>query len=302
MSAGWSWFVILITVLNVVATAWLLFWARTKRVDESEPEEAGHEFDGIRELDMPLPRWWLGTFVGSMIFLVGYLVLYPGLGNFSGVLGWSQQGQHAEEVREADARFRPIYAAYASQPIPDLIGDPKAVRIGQRLFANHCTGCHGADAHGGPGYPNLADGDWQYGGDPEAIVASITNGRNGVMPAFAPALGGEEGIRDTIAYVLSLSGRVVDPAQAEAGKTRFATICAACHGPEGKGNPTIGAPNLTDGIWLYGGSAAAIEHGLRHGRMGKMPAHRDLLTPEKIHLVAAYVFSLGQEDDDFGGR
>lgn len=295
MSGGWSLYVIILVVLNVVGSAWLLFWARTKSVDDGGPAQTmGHSFDGIEEYDLPLPRWWLWLFVGSIVFLVVYLVLYPGLGNFPGVLGWSSQGQHAAEVQEATDKYGPMYAAYAARPVEEIARDPKAVGIGQRLFANNCAACHGADARGGYGYPNLADADWIYGGTPDVIKATILNGRVGYMPPFAPALGGDQGVKEVVTYVQSLSGQPVDAAMAAAGKVRFGTICVACHGMEGKGNPAMGAPNLTDDVWLFGGTAEEIELGLRAGRMSKMPAHGEILGEQKAHLVATYVYSLSQ--------
>lgn len=292
MTTGWSVYVIVLVVLNVVGSAWLLFWARTKRAEEA-PQGAtmGHDFDGIEEYDLPLPRWWLWLFVGTIVFTVVYLVLYPGFGNFSGTLGWSQQGQWEQEVAAADAKYGPMYAALAAQPVEELAKDPKAVGIGQRLFANTCASCHGVDARGGYGYPNLTDADWIYGGDPTQIKASILSGRVGYMPAFAPAVT-EQGIPEVVAYVQSLSGQTVDARLAEAGKARFQAVCVACHGMEGKGNPALGAPNLTDDIWLFGGTAEEIEIGLRSGRMSKMPAHADILGEQKAHLVATYVYSL----------
>lgn len=295
MSSGWSLYVTLIVVLNVVGSAWLLFWARSRRVDESEEHETlGHSFDGIEEYDLPLPRWWLWMFVGTIAFTVIYCVLFPGLGNFPGVLGWSQVGQHEAEVQEAADKYGPIYAAYAAKPIPELVSDPRAIGIGQRLFANNCSTCHGVDAKGGVGYPNLTDDDWLFGGAPETIKATILNGRMGFMPPFAPALGGDEGVREVVEYVRSISGQSADATLAEAGKARFGTICVACHGLDGKGNQALGAPNLTDDIWLFGGSAEAIEEGLRKGRSAQMPAHVDILGEQKAHLVAAYVYSLSQ--------
>jgi cytochrome c oxidase cbb3-type subunit III len=293
MSRGWSLYVTLIVLVNVVGSAWLLFWARTRRADESaDGATMGHQFDGIEEYDLPLPRWWLWLFVGTIVFFAIYCVLYPGLGNFAGTLGWSSQAQHAAEVADADAKYGPLYAAYAARPIAELASDPGAVAVGQRLFANTCASCHGSDARGGVGYPNLTDGDWLFGGEPDTIKTTILGGRMGFMPAFAPALGGDQGVREVIAYVLSLSGQRSDAALAEAGKSRFNTICVACHGMDAKGNKAIGSPNLTDDIWLFGGTAADIEFGLRNGRQGKMPSHADILGDQKAHLVATYVYSL----------
>lgn len=295
MSSGWSWYVIVITLLNVFCWFWLLWWARTKRVsDTSKDATLGHTYDGIAELDLPLPRWWLWMFIGTIIFAVGYLIAYPGLGNFPGVLNWTSSGQWQQELAAADARYGPIYADMQAQGIPDLAKNRAAVEMGQRLFANNCARCHGSDARGGPGFPNLADHDWLYGGEPENIELSILNGRAGVMPPFAPALGGEENVQNVIAYVRSLSGLPADAAQAAKGKEQFMTICVACHGADGKGNQALGAPNLTDDVWLYGSSPATIEQGLRMGRNGMMPAHADILGPAKAHVVAAYVYGLSQ--------
>jgi len=295
MSSGWSWYIIVITVLNVFCWFWLLWWARTKRVsDTSKTATLGHTYDGIAELDLPLPRWWLWMFIGTIIFSIGYLIAYPGLGNFPGVLNWTSTGQWKQELAAADARYGPIYAAMQAEGIPDLAKNRAAIEMGQRLFANNCARCHGSDARGGPGFPNLADHDWLYGGEPENIELSILNGRAGVMPPFAPALGSEENVQNVIAYVRSLSGLPADAAQAAKGKEQFMTICVACHGPDGKGNQALGAPNLTDDIWLYGSAPATIEEGLRKGRNGQMPAHADILGPAKAHVVAAYVYSLSE--------
>ena len=293
MSNGWSWYVIVITVLNVFCWFWLLWWARTKRVaDTSKGATLGHAYDGIEELDLPLPRWWLWMFIGTIIFAIGYLIAYPGLGNFPGLLGWTSHGQWAQAVAADDAKYGPIYAAYEKEGIPDLGKNRQAMEMGQRLFANNCARCHGSDARGGPGFPNLTDNDWLFGGAPEQIQLSILNGRNGIMPAFAPALGGEENVDNVVAYVRSLSGLPSDAAKAAKGKEQFVVICAACHGPEGKGNQIIGAPNLTDNIWLFGSSPDTIKEGLRMGRSSMMPAHADILGPAKAHVVAAYVYSL----------
>ncbi len=299
MSSGWSVFIIVLVTSNIAGATWLLFWTRRMRAGDSQPAQSlGHDFDGIQELNSPLPLWWVYLFLGTIVFSVGYLVLYPGLGTFGGVLGWSSTKEHDQDVVEANARYGPIFAAFASKPIVDLSKDEAALQIGQRVFANNCAQCHGSDARGGPGFPNLTDNDWKWGGEPETIEKTILDGRRGVMPAFAPALGGKEGVESVIAYVLSLSGRPADDKLAEAGKLRFMQICTACHGPEGKGNPAIGAPNLTDNIWLYGGSHDAIAEGLAKGRAGQMPPHRDVLGSEKVHLVAGYVYSLSRGNSD----
>jgi cytochrome c oxidase cbb3-type subunit 3 len=298
MSLAWSLYVTVLTLGSILACAALLLWARSARVGEPGPHETlGGDFDGIDELNTPLPRWWLLLFAGTIVFALGYLALYPGLGAFRGVLGWTSTGEHDADVAAAKAQYAPLYARYASMPIEQLARDPDARAMGRRIFANNCAACHGADAGGGIGYPNLTDDRWIWGGTPEAIETTITSGRSPVMPPFAPAIGGEEGIPAVAAYVLSLSGRKVDAELAKAGEAKFKTICIACHGMEGKGNQALGAPDLTDHDWLYGGTEAAIAEGLRNGRMGKMPAHGDLLGPDRVHLVAAYVWSLSHADD-----
>lgn len=299
MSFGWSLYVTVLTLASIFACFGLLVWARSTRVGEPAPHEAlGGDFDGIDELNTPLPRWWLLLFAGTIVFSLVYLMLYPGLGSFPGVLGWTSLGEHHADVAAAQARYAPLYARYAAQPVPELARDPQARAIGQRIFANTCATCHGSDAGGGIGYPNLTDAAWIWGGTPEEIEKTIREGRTAVMPPFAPAIGGEEGIPAVAAYVLSLSGRPVDPALAKAGEPKFKSICIACHGMEGKGNPGMGAPDLTDDDWLYGGTEAAIADGLRHGRAGTMPAHADLLGPDRVHLVAAYVWSLSHADGE----
>lgn len=290
MSAGWSFYIILLTVSNIAACVWLLFWQRKKRVEPGQ--SLGHEFDGIVELDNPLPRWWLGIFVGTIVWGIGYLILYPGLGSFPGALGWTQHGQYDAEVAEAQAQFGPLYASLAARPIPELAQDAEAMKTAGRLWANNCAQCHGSDGRGGSGFPNLTDGDWQWGGDPETIKTTILYGRQGVMPAFADAIGGEAAIPAVVAYIRSLGGFETDPALRAEGQQKYMQVCIACHGPEGKGMPALGAPNLTDEVWLYGASEATIAEGLRKGRHGVMPAQKDLLGEEKVHLLAAYVYSL----------
>lgn len=292
MSGGWSLYVVVLTVLNIVGALWLLFWQRKKRVEKGQ--SLGHEFDGIEELDNPLPRWWLGIFIGTVVWGVAYLLLYPGLGSFPGFLGWTQLGQYQAEVDEADRTYGPIYSALAAKPFEELARDELALRIGGRLFANNCATCHGSDGRGGSGFPNLTDEDWLYGGDPATIELSILNGRSGLMPAFAPAVGGEEGVRQVVAYVRSLSGKSADNALIAAGREKYLQVCVGCHGMEGKGLPALGSPNLTDDVWLYGGSEDAIAEGLYNGRNGKMPPHKDILGPERARILAAYVYSLSR--------
>jgi len=296
MSDFWSIFIILLVVINIFGNAWLLYALRRNPEESAEEgEELAHEFDGIRELNNPLPRWWLWVFAGSILFSIGYLILYPGLGKFPGVLGWTSIGQFEEEMAQAEARYGPLLKEYAAASIPDLLDDKRAVAMGGRLFANHCAACHGSDARGGKGYPNLTDESWLYGGEPTTIEQTIRYGRNGVMPPMGAALD-EETITRVAQYVLSLSEREHDAELAKLGEPTFKTICAACHGPDGKGNPAIGSANLTDNTWLHGGTIETIHETIRDGRMSKMPAHIDLLGEEKVHLLALYVYSLSQPE------
>lgn len=293
MSSFWSLYVVLLTVVNIAAAVWLIRWTAKPRKDEpASTDTTGHVWDGdLTEYNKPMPRWWLYLFYLSIIFAVIYLVLYPGLGNFRGLLGWSQVAAYETQIAEAEKNYGPLFQAYAATDLAELSRDPEAMETAARLFANTCAGCHGSDAHGGPGFPNLTDGDWLYGAAPETIQETILKGRNGIMPPFGPILG-EDGVREVTQYVLSLSGRPSDPVLAAAGQQKFTTICAACHGPDGKGNTALGAPDLTDSIWLYGGSADTIAQTIRDGRQGHMPAHEPILGPDRAHLLAAYVYHL----------
>ena len=288
MSSFWSGWIILLTAFTIAATTWLLFSNRYS--SGKEGETTGHEYDGIQEYDNPLPAWWLWMFVLSIIFGVGYLLLY-GLGNFSGVLGWTQDTQYEAEVSKADERYGPVYDKYAAMSIEDLSKDPQAIRMAGRLFNSDCSQCHGSDAKGGMGYPNLTDNDWLWGGDPEQIKATLVNGRQAAMPAWEAILK-ESGVHEVSEYVLKLSGQEYDAEMATAGEKQYNIYCVACHGAEGKGNTMMGAANLTDDIWLYGGTRSRIRETLVKGRNGQMPAQKDTLYPEKIHLLTAYVYSL----------
>ncbi|HEV2230169.1 MAG TPA: cytochrome-c oxidase, cbb3-type subunit III [Steroidobacteraceae bacterium] len=281
--------VAVVTILNVLACAWLIWWtARRQPGEVAEGEVKDHVWDGdLRERNNPMPRWWLILFFGTILFALAYLLLYPGV--VRGTLGWSQDRQYREEMQRAQRQYAPIYAAFAGRSIVDLAGDPKAVALGRSLFATNCINCHGSDARGGPGFPDLTDNDWLYGGTPDDIVKSITFGREGVMPPLGAALG-PQGVEEVVTYVESLSGRPEPADKVAAGKERF-VLCAACHGPDGKGNPVIGSKNLTDDIWLYGGSDATLRKTVTEGRHGKMPAHQ-WLGDDKIRLLAAYVYGL----------
>ncbi|GGO75793.1 Cbb3-type cytochrome c oxidase subunit [Marinobacterium nitratireducens] len=296
MSAFWSAWVTVITLAVILGCAWLLFQTRkSEAYKESTSETVGHEYDGIAEYDNPLPRWWFQLFVATVIFGLGYLALYPGLGNFQGLLGWSSHGQWEEEMQHAEEVYKPVFAKYAALSVEDLQKpeNQAGLQMGQRMFQNNCSVCHGTGGTGAYGFPNLTDNDWLYGGEPDTIKQTIVNGRNGGMPAWGAVLG-EEGVRDVASYVLSLSGREVDQEAAARGETQFQALCTACHGQDGKGMHALGAPNLTDDIWLYGGSFEQVAHTLRQGRNGVMPAQKDLLSDDKIHLIAAYVYSLSQ--------
>jgi len=288
-SGFWDIYIGLISIVSIVACAVLLKMQSARKPAESDT--SGHVWDeDIREYNNPLPRWWMWLFYLTIVFSLGYLVLYPGLGSYAGTLGWTQVKQLEEENAQAQAAYGPLYDKFAAQDIVALSKTAEALAIGQKLFLNNCAQCHASDGGGSRGFPNLADKDWLWGGTPEAIKLSITEGRTGNMPPLGTALG-DEGVKDAAAYVLSLSGNAHDSIRAARGKEKFAQICAACHGAEGKGNPALGAANLTDNIWLHG-SGEAILDTIAKGRVNQMPAHKDLLSPAKIHLLTAYVYSL----------
>lgn len=291
----WHLFIIFFTLLGIVALGVLIFvLSRHKLAPDAKAETMGHVWDGdLEELNNPLPRWWLGLFYVTLVFAVLYLLLYPGFGKFSGAFGWTQHTQYQAEIEQADAKFGPLYEKYRGQDLLAVAANPEATKIGERLFSTYCTSCHGADARGGRGFPNLRDNDWLYGGTPDAIKASIMQGRSGMMPAWGMALQAE-GVRNVTDYVLSLSGREHDAAAAAAGKEKFMQMCVGCHGPSGTGNPMIGAPNLTDSVWLYGANRDTIATSIDRGRSGRMPAHAEFLGEAKVHLLAAYVYGLSQ--------
>jgi len=295
MNSFLHWFVIIISVGSFLGCVWLIRWTSKKREGEAaEGESTGHVWDGdLVELNNPMPRWWLYLFYFTIIFGLIYMMLYPTLGNYKGLLGWSSGGQYDTEMAAANENYGPLYAGYAKIPVEQLASNTKAVATGRRLFLNYCAQCHGSDAGGAPGFPSLKDSSWLYGGTPEAIKASILDGRTGMMPPMAAALGTDADVDNVANYVMSLSGAPHDADKAAKGKDKF-VVCAACHGMDGSGNQAIGAPNLTDSNWLYGGSLGAIKKAIQNGRSGKMPAHRDFLGEDKVHLLAAYVYSLSQ--------
>ncbi|WP_217473737.1 cytochrome-c oxidase, cbb3-type subunit III [Stutzerimonas stutzeri] len=305
MTTFWSWYITLLSLGTIAALVWLLLATRKGQRHNSTEETVGHSYDGIEEYDNPLPRWWFMLFVATVIFALGYLALYPGLGNWKGMLpgyegGWTQVKEWQREMDKANEQYGPLYAKFAAMPVEEVAQDPQALKMGGRLFASNCSVCHGSDAKGAYGFPNLTDNDWLYGGEPETIKTTIMGGRQAAMPAWRDVLG-EEGIRNVAGYVRSLSGRDVPEginADIEQGQKIFATNCVACHGPEGKGTHAMGAPNLTDNTWLYGSSFAQIQQTLRYGRNGRMPAQQDHLGNDKVHLLAAYVYSLSQKSEN----
>ncbi len=305
MTTFWSTYISVLTIGSLIDLAWLLLSTRKGQSNSTTDQTMGHSFDGIEEYDNPLPKWWFWLFVGTLVFGAGYLVLYPGLGNWKGILpgyenGWTGANEWQKEMEKADAKFGPIIARYAAMPVEEVAKDHQALKMGGRLFASNCSVCHGSDAKGAYGFPNLTDNDWRWGGEPETIKASIMNGRHGVMPAWAEVIG-EQGVADVAAFVLTnLDGRSLpegvkaDPVK---GKEIFAGNCVACHGPEGKGTPAMGAPNLTHPqAFIYGSSFAQLQQTIRYGRQGQMPAQAEIQGNDKVHLLAAYVYSLSQND------
>ena len=296
VSEFWNLYVIVLSALSIAACAVLLYaLSRQKVAPGQDPGTTGHVWDEtLQEYNNPLPRWWMMLFYITIVFGVLYLVLYPGLGNTRGVLGWSSTGQHAKEMEKAEKEFGPLYAKYAAMDIEVLAKDSAGMAIGQRLFLNNCAQCHGSDGRGAKGFPNLADADWLWGGTPQAIKISVLEGRQGVMPPMAAALGSPDMVENVANYVLSLSGTPHDTAKAAAGKPMFAA-CAACHGANGEGNISMGAPRLSDKTWLVSGTVAGITNTINNGRHGVMPAWKDFLGEQKSHIVSAYVYSLSQQ-------
>lgn len=294
MSTSWSWYVIALVALNIVGCVWLLWFTGKRRAGDPAPEQTSHYWDGdLTEYNKPMPRWWIILFYLTIVFGLGYLLYYPGLGAWRGTGEWSSQREHDAQRAENEKRLAAALAPYANKPVEELARDPAARKLGQSLFANHCAACHGADARGARGFPDLTDAVWHWGGAPEDILTTVRDGRQAMMPPLASAFANDAEIDEVVAYVRSLSGQKVDTALAEKGAARFA-VCSACHGPEGKGNVVMGAPDLTDGYWLYGGDAAAVRASITGGRNGQMPAHGDLLGPERTRLVAAWVYGRSQ--------
>ncbi len=292
MTTFWSGWIMLLVTFNLGVTLFLFLWGLRVRIPTLPDGTTGHIWAHgvLREGVRPLPMWWVLVSAAMFVAGIGYLVLFPGYGSYKGLLGWTAHGELAEDVASTRAKLEPLVARHATMSVEQLAAEPSAVAIGQRLFVDNCAACHGVRGHGNQalGAPNLTDRDWLYGGDGETLLASILDGRRGAMPASGAILG-SAGVQEVAQYVLSLSGRANDPLRAALGKEQF-TTCAACHGADGKGNPALGAPNLTDAIWLYGGSQAHVEQSIREGRSGEMPAFRARLSESEAKVIAAWVY------------
>jgi cytochrome c oxidase cbb3-type subunit 3 len=296
-SGVWSWLIGLVTAVSLIALwglAMSLSGGRIKRPGEQAPS-VGHVWDeDLHELNNPLPRWWLNLYLITLVWGAVYLILYPGLGGFRGYRNWTQEKQYQTEIEQADQRYGPLYAQYLNQDLASLAVNDDALAIGARLFSTYCTTCHGSDAGGASGYPNLTDGDWLYSGTPDAIQVSISDGRLGAMPAWQETLG-TEGVFNVAEYVRAFSGHTADKTVAARGRELYTAHCAVCHGTDGKGSPALGAPDLTDDVWLYGGTQKRILESIAKGRNGQMPPHKEFLGAAKVHLLAAYVYSLSRD-------
>jgi cytochrome c oxidase cbb3-type subunit III len=295
MTNFWSGYIVVLTLTCLGLILWLLLATRKGQRPEQTDQKVGHSFDGIEEYDNPLPRWWFVLFISTMIFAAFYLFLYPGLGKWPGYLEWTSVKEYQAEVAEAEEQFAPIFAKYRDMPVEEVAKDRDATRIGQRLFATNCSVCHGSDARGAFGFPNLTDNDWLYGGEPETIKTTLRGGRQAAMPAWLGVIG-EDGVRNVSGYVRSLSGLETENVDLTAGAETFKNTCVACHGAEGKGNQQMGAPNLTDDIWLYGSSFLQVQQTIRYGRNGHMPSQAHL-GEDKIHMLASYIYSLSHQNE-----
>jgi cytochrome c oxidase cbb3-type subunit 3 len=306
MSTFWSVYICVLTLGSLVGLTWLLIGTRKGETKGSTDQTMGHSFDGIEEYDNPLPKWWFMLFAGTLAFAVGYLILYPGLGNWRGMLpgyeeGWTGVHEWEKEMDRADARFGPIFARFAAMTVEEVANDPQALNMGGRLFASNCSVCHGSDAKGAYGFPNLTDTRWRWGGSAEGIKATIMQGRVAAMPAWGPVIG-EQGVKNVAAYVrkdlagLPLPGD--DTSDLSAGQQIYSSTCVACHGVDGQGVQIMGAPDLTQpGGFIYGTSLAQLQQTIRLGRQGHMPAQANLLGNDKVQLLAAYVYSLSRRPD-----
>jgi cytochrome c oxidase cbb3-type subunit 3 len=291
----WSVYVAGLTLFSILACLLLLWITARKKVVPQADNTTGHVWDGdLREMNNPMPRWWMWLFVLSIIFSLMYLVAYPGLGSYQGELKWSTRGEYNAEVDKATKELAPLYAQFSARKTEELAGDANAMGIGERLFMNNCAQCHGSDARGTKGFPNLADADWLHGGSPDKIRETLTAGRRGQMPPMAAAVGTPDDVKNVANYVLSLSNNPHDSLRAQLGKAKF-TACAACHGMDGKGNQALGAPNLTDDVWLHGWGEQAIVNMVNNGKVNEMPAQQGKLTDAQLHVLATYVWGLSNK-------
>ena len=295
ISPFWSNYVTVLTVLSIVACVVLLWVTARKKVSSDANNTTGHVWDeDLREMNNPLPMWWVGLFIITIVFSAVYLTFYPGLGNAAGKFGWSSKAQYDNEMAKGQQAIEPLYARFNGMPPEQVAGDAQAMAIGERLFMNNCAQCHGSDARGSKGFPNLTDGDWLYGGTPDKIKETLEKGRMGNMPPMAAAVGTPDDVKNVAHYVLSLSGSPHDSLRASLGKSKFGA-CAACHGMDGKGNQALGAPNLTDKIWLHGWGEEAITAMINGGKANQMPAQEGRLTASQIHVLTAYVWGLSNK-------
>lgn len=301
MSTGWSWYVNVLVISNIVGCAFLLWWTSKGAKGVTGHDNTSHIWDGdITEFDKPLPRWWINLFYLTIVFSIGYLIWYPGMGSFKGVSNWTSAAEHAAEKQASDARLATLFQPYEGKPIDELARDAQAVELGRAIFGNNCATCHGATGQGAIGYPNLTDTIWHWGGTPADVLQTVLKGRQAQMPAWGDTLasmGGTTAVEDTVTYVLSLTDPSLQATNGDAitrGTRLYANVCAACHGPEATGNQALGAPDLTDDYWLYGRSRAAIREAIEKGRNGVMPAQEGLLGETRARLAAAYVWTLSQ--------
>jgi cytochrome c oxidase cbb3-type subunit 3 len=294
MPAFWHWFVAAGTILFIIWCIWLVSWSAKQGPQGIADEDlVGHKWDGdLEEWNNPAPKWWLYLYFITVFWAVGYMIAYPGLGNYPGMLGWSQVGQYEAERDAAAERFEPIYARFAEMDFAVLAAEPDAQKLGASLYASYCTTCHGSDARGAPGYPNLADDKWLWGNSEQQLTTSIASGRTAIMPALGASLGGDENVDNMVSYVRSLSGLVEPDEATRSAQPMFATVCSVCHGTGGTGNQMLGAPDLTDDVWLYGNGPEDVRATIMNGRNGIMPPHGDLLGEHRTKILAAYIASL----------
>ena len=301
-SQGWGGYVAGATDASIAFCIFLIAATAKQRLPGNEKGvgTTGHAWDEIEELNNPLPRWWVGLFIITIIFGITYLYFFPGLSTHAGRLGWTQTAQYQDEMKRYDESTKPLFAQYASMTIEQVAADAKAKGMGERMYLTYCVQCHGSNAKGSIGFPNLTDKDWLGVGDADYIVTTILNGRQAVMPPMAAAVGTAADVENLANYVLSLSGAAHDSLKAQMGKPKFG-VCAACHGNDGKGNKQIGAPNLTDDVWLYGGGLRTIQHTINEGKQNNMPSFGSLLGGDnelaraKAKVLAAYVWGLSNE-------